>query len=43
MNYSRQDVRIHTKITDEALISQMAKPIIEFADAHDVYYYPNLG
>ena len=25
MNYSRQDVRIHTKLTDETTIAQMAK------------------
>ena len=41
MNYSRQDVRIHTKLTDEATIAQMAKPIIDWADKHGVYI--NLG
>ena len=41
MNYSRQDVRIYTKITDEAMISQMAKPIMDFVEQHDVYF--NLG
>lgn len=41
MAYSRQDVRIHTKITDEETIANMAKPIVDFADKHDVYI--NLG
>lgn len=41
MEYSRQDVRINTKITDEETISRMAKPIIDFADKHSVYI--NLG
>lgn len=41
MNYSRQDVRIHTKITDETVLSNMAKPIIDWADKHGVYF--NLG
>lgn len=41
MEYSRQDVRINTKITDEETISRMAKPIIDFADKHGVYI--NLG
>ena len=41
MNYSRQDVRIHTKITDETTITRMAQHIIDWADKHDVYF--NLG
>lgn len=41
MEYSRQDVRINTKITDEETIAKMAKPIVDFADKHDVYI--NLG
>lgn len=41
MMYSRQDVRINTKIKDEETISRMAKPIIDFADKHGVYI--NLG
>lgn len=41
MNYSRQDVRIHTKITDEATLAKMGQPIIDFADKHGVYF--NLG
>lgn len=34
MNYSRQDVRIHTKIADEETLTRMAKPII--AQAHSI-------
>ena len=41
MEYSRQDVRINTKITDEETIAKMAKPIVDFADKHGVYF--NLG
>lgn len=41
MTYARQDVRIHTKITDEEKLSNMAKPIVDFANKHDVYF--NLG
>ncbi len=41
MEYSRQDVRINTKITDEETIAKMAKPIVDFADKHGVYI--NLG
>jgi hypothetical protein len=41
MNYSRQDVRIHTKITDEAILTKMTQPIIDFSDKHGVYF--NLG
>lgn len=41
MEYSRQDVRINTKITDEETIARMAKPIIDFADKHGVYI--NIG
>ena len=35
MNYSRQDVRINTKITDEETIVKMAQPILDFANKHD--------
>lgn len=41
MEYSRQDVRINTKITDEETITRMAKPIVDFADKHGVYI--NIG
>ena len=41
MNYSRQDVRINTKITNEEAIVKMAKPIVDFADKHGVFF--NLG
>ena len=47
MVYSRQDVRIRTKITDEETITRMAQPIIDFANKHDIYFnlgwYPNNG
>ena len=38
MMYSRQDVKINTKIADEKLLIQMAKPIVDFADKHGVYF-----
>ena len=41
MNYSRQDVRINTKITDEETIVKMAQPILDFANKHDIAF--NLG
>ena len=41
MNYSRQDVRINTKITDEETIVKMAQPILDFANKHNVAF--NLG
>ncbi len=41
MNYSRQDVRINTKITDEETIVKMVQPILDFANKHDVSF--NLG
>ena len=41
MMYSRQDVRIKTKITDEETLTEMAQPIIDFANKHDIYF--NLG
>ena len=41
MTYSRQDVKIHTNITNEETIVYMAKPIIEFCNKHDVYF--NIG
>lgn len=39
--YSRQDVRINTKITDEKIIVEMVQPILDFANKHDVAF--NLG
>lgn len=41
MNYSRQDVIINTKITDEETLVRMAQPICDFANKHDVAF--NLG
>ena len=41
MNFSRQDVRINTKITDEDTIVKMIQPILDFANKHDVAF--NLG
>lgn len=41
MNYSRQDVRINTKITDEETIVKMTQPILDFANKHDIAF--NLG
>ena len=41
MTYSRQDVKIHTKITNEDTIRQYAQHICDFADKHGVYF--NLG
>lgn len=41
MTYSRQDVRIKTKITDEETLARMAQPIVDFANKHDLYF--NLG
>lgn len=39
--YSRQDVKINTKITDEEMIVKMAQPVIDFANKHDIHF--NLG
>ena len=38
MNYSRQDVRIKTKITDEEVLTKMTQPIIDFANKHGVFF-----
>lgn len=38
MEYSRQDVIIHTKIANEETMVKMVKPIIDFADKHSVYF-----
>lgn len=37
-NYSRQDVRINTKITDEETLVKMVQPIVDFAYKCDVYF-----
>lgn len=36
MAYSKQCVKIHTKITDEETLIKMAKPINHFANIHDI-------
>jgi len=36
--YSRQDVRIHTKITDPETLAKMAQPIIDFSNKHGVFF-----
>lgn len=36
--YSRQDVRINTKITDRETVENLVKPICDFADKHDVSF-----
>ena len=41
MTYSRQDVKIHTKISDEKTIVEMVQPIIDFCNKHDLYF--NIG
>lgn len=41
MTYSRQDVKIHTKITNEEIIRQYAQHVCDFADKHGIYF--NLG
>lgn len=41
MNYSRQDVRINTRITNEDMLVRIAKPICDFADRHNASF--NLG
>ena len=41
MNYSRQDVKINTKITNEETLIKMVQPILDFVNKHDVNF--NLG
>lgn len=41
MTYSRQDVKINTKITDEQTIVRMVQPILDFANKHSIAF--NLG
>lgn len=36
--FSRQDVKINTKITDRETIARLSKPICDFADKHEVYF-----
>jgi hypothetical protein len=36
MSYSRQAVRISTKITDEETLVKITQPILDFANKHDV-------
>lgn len=36
MMYSKQMVRINTKITSEETLVKMAQPIVDFAEKHDV-------
>ncbi len=43
MNYSRQDVKIHTKITDEETLIRMIKPIYDFANLHGVFFDCGFG
>lgn len=38
MMYSRQDVRIKTKITDEEVLTKMIQPIIDFSNKHGVFF-----
>ena len=38
MNYSRQDVRIKTKITDEDTLRKMIQPIIDFSNKHGIFF-----
>lgn len=35
MNYSKQEVRINTKITDEK-IKELVQPIVDFTNKHDI-------
>lgn len=41
MAYSRQDIRINTKITDVKQLKTIASPVIEFANKHDIGF--NMG
>ena len=38
MTYSRQDVRIHTKVKDEETLIKMAQPIIDFGNKHGIFF-----
>lgn len=38
MNYSRQVIRINTKITNEELIKTMTQPVLNFTEKHDVKF-----
>ena len=41
MTYSRQDIRINTKITDVEQLKIIASPVIEFANKHNIHF--NMG
>ena len=41
--YSRQDVRIKTKITNEETVKKLVQPICDFADKHDVVFSIGYG
>lgn len=34
--YSKQEVRIKTKITDEEMIKTLVQPIVDFANKHEI-------
>lgn len=36
--YSKQKVRIKTKITDEEMIKTLAQPIVDFANKHEIIF-----
>lgn len=38
MMYSRQDVKINTKITNEEMLAKMVQPIVDFTNKHDIYF-----
>lgn len=41
MAYSRQDIRVNTKIIDVEQLKAIASPVIEFANKHDIHF--NMG
>lgn len=38
MTYSRQVIRINTKITSEEQIKTMVQPVLNFTDKHDIEF-----
>ena len=36
--YSKQKVRIKTKITDEEMIKTLAQPIVDFVNKHEIIF-----
>jgi myosin-crossreactive antigen len=38
MTYSRQVIRINTKITNEEQIKTMVQPVLNFTDKHDIEF-----